>query len=103
MRLSTGELSGFEALVRWRHPRRGLLAPDDFLPLCDEMGLMVELGAHMMRDVGAASWRAWRERHPAAGELTVSVNLSTGEIDRDGPGRATSAAWCARPACRRAR
>ena len=49
VRLSTGHLSGFEALVRWRHPRRGLLMPDTFLPLCEEMGLMEELGAMMMR------------------------------------------------------
>ncbi|HEY8003711.1 MAG TPA: EAL domain-containing protein, partial [Phenylobacterium sp.] len=83
VRLSTGALSGFEALVRWRHPRRGLLMPDTFLPLCDEMGLMEELGAMMMRE-GAKQLAAWRLKHKAAGELTVAVNLSTGEIDRPG-------------------
>ena len=81
VRLSTGALSGFEALVRWRHPRRGLLMPEQFLPLCDEMGLMPELGAMMMREA-ARQLAAWRQRHRAAGELTVAVNLSTGEIDR---------------------
>lgn len=81
VRLSTGALSGFEALVRWRHPRQGVLTPDQFLPLCEEMGLMRELGAMMMREA-AAQLALWRRRHRAAGELTVSVNLSTGEIDR---------------------
>ncbi|MET0295073.1 MAG: bifunctional diguanylate cyclase/phosphodiesterase [Phenylobacterium sp.] len=81
VRLSTGALSGFEALVRWRHPRRGLLAPDEFLPLCEEMGLMSELGAHMMRQA-ATQLSTWRSDHRLAGELTVAVNLSTGEIDR---------------------
>ena len=81
VRLSTGHLSGFEALVRWRHPRRGLLMPDTFLPLCEEMGLMEELGAMMMR-TSAKQLAAWREKHNAAGELTVAVNLSTHEIDR---------------------
>jgi c-di-GMP-specific phosphodiesterase len=81
VRLSTGALSGFEALVRWRHPRRGLLTPEIFLPLCEEMGLMEELGAMMMR-TGAAQLASWRQTHKAAGELTVAVNLSTGEIDR---------------------
>jgi c-di-GMP-specific phosphodiesterase len=81
VRLSTGALSGFEALVRWRHPRRGLVMPDDFLPLCDEMGLMAELGAMMMREA-SKQLAIWRKRHRAAGELTVAVNLSTGEIDR---------------------
>ncbi|MBL8770392.1 MAG: bifunctional diguanylate cyclase/phosphodiesterase [Phenylobacterium sp.] len=81
VRLSTGALSGFEALVRWRHPRRGLLMPEQFLPLLDEMGLMPELGAMMMREA-ARQLAVWRKRHRAAGELTVAVNLSTGEIDR---------------------
>jgi len=81
VRLSTGALSGFEALVRWKHPRRGLLTPDQFLPLCDEMGLMSELGALMMRQA-AEQLAVWRNNHRAAGDLTVAVNLSTGEIDR---------------------
>jgi len=82
VRLDTGVIAGFEALARWRHPRRGVLAPDDFLPLCEEMGLLVELGAHMMQ-AAALQLAAWRAAHRAAGEITVSVNLSTGEIHRD--------------------
>jgi c-di-GMP-specific phosphodiesterase len=81
VRLSTGGLSGFEALIRWRHPRRGLLMPEQFLPVCDEMGLMSDIGAMMMREA-ARQLAAWRHRHRAAGELSVAVNLSTGEIDR---------------------
>ncbi|MDP3382692.1 MAG: bifunctional diguanylate cyclase/phosphodiesterase [Phenylobacterium sp.] len=80
VRLSTGALSGFEALVRWRHPRRGLLMPDQFLRLCEEMGLMSALGSLMMREA-ASQLAVWRRNHRAAGELTVAVNLSTGEID----------------------
>jgi c-di-GMP-specific phosphodiesterase len=83
VRLSTGALSGFEALARWIHPRRGMLPPDEFLPLIEEMGLMSELGAHMMH-TAAKQLAAWRDDHPAMGALTVSVNLSTGEIDRPG-------------------
>jgi c-di-GMP-specific phosphodiesterase len=81
VRLSTGALSGFEALVRWRHPRRGLLTPEQFLPLLDEMGLMAELGAQMMREA-ARQLADWRLKHMAAGDLTVAINLSTGELDR---------------------
>ncbi len=81
VRLSGGALSGFEALVRWRHPRRGLLMPDQFLPLCEEMGLMADLGAMMMREA-SGQLAVWRSRHAAAGDLTVAVNLSTGELDR---------------------
>lgn len=82
VRLKTGTISGFEALARWRHPRRGLVAPDDFLPLLTELGLLPELGAHMLK-VAAAQLAEWRQRHQAAGDLTCSVNLSTGEIDRE--------------------
>jgi c-di-GMP-specific phosphodiesterase len=81
VRLSTGAISGFEALVRWRHPRRGLVAPDQFLNLADEMGLLLDIGAHML-ETAARQLAEWRLAHRAAGELTVSVNLSTVEVDR---------------------
>ena len=96
VRLSTGALAGFEALVRWRHPRQGLLTPEQFLPLCEEMGLMGELGA-MMRREAARQLAAWRARHRAAGELTVSVNLSTGEIDQ--PDLVSDVAWIREETC----
>ncbi len=83
VRLSSGALSGFEALARWRHPRRGFLPPDEFLPLAMEMGLMSELGAHMIH-ASARQLALWRGVHGSGGELTVSVNLSTGEIAREG-------------------
>jgi c-di-GMP-specific phosphodiesterase len=81
VRLSTGEISGFEALVRWRHPRRGLVMPDEFLALSDEMGLLLDIGAHML-ETSARQLATWRQSHRAAGELSVSVNLSTSEVDR---------------------
>jgi c-di-GMP-specific phosphodiesterase len=83
VRLKTGAISGFEALVRWVHPRRGMVMPDDFLPLVAEMGLMEAMGAHMLQ-AAAQQLARWRRAHSAAGDLTVSVNLSTGEIDRPG-------------------
>ena len=82
VRLSNGAISGFEALVRWRHPRRGLILPDEFLPMANDMGLLLEIGQHMVEQ-SARQLAEWRKRHRAAGELTVSVNLSTGEIDRE--------------------
>lgn len=60
---------GFEALVRWRHPTRGLLGPDAFIPVAEESGLIVEIGEWVLRQAcrEAASWRA---------PLRLSVNLS---------------------------
>jgi len=83
VRLATGELSGFEALARWRHRRRGLLGPESFLGLMGELGLMPTLGAHLMR-AAALQLASWRNTHPAMAGLTVSVNVSTVEIDRAG-------------------
>jgi c-di-GMP-specific phosphodiesterase len=83
VRFDTGEVSGFEALARWQHPRRGLLPPDEFLPLVDEMGLMADLGTHMV-GAAAAQLAAWRKRKAGIEAMTISVNLSTGEIDRPG-------------------
>ena len=81
VRFDSGEVSGFEALARWQHPRRGLLPPDEFLPMVEEMGLMADLGHHMV-GAAAAQLATWRRRRPALSDLSVSVNLSTGEIDR---------------------
>jgi c-di-GMP-specific phosphodiesterase len=78
--LETGRLAGFEALARWKHPVKGLILPDDFLPLLADAGLMNALGRHMLR-CSAAQISAWRRAHPEAGELFVAVNLSTGELD----------------------
>jgi c-di-GMP-specific phosphodiesterase len=78
--LETGRLAGFEALARWKHPTRGLVLPDDFLPMLADAGLMTVLGRHMLK-TAAAQIAAWRAAHPEAGDLFVAVNLSTGELD----------------------
>ena len=79
--LKSGAVAGFEALARWRHPRRGLVPPDEFLTLADEMGLMNELGLLMMTEA-SRQLAEWLHRHPSAGRLFCSVNLSVGEIER---------------------
>ena len=58
--LATGRISGFEALVRWPHPQRGLLGPDEFIPLAEQTGQIVPLGEQVMRTAitQAAAWNA---------------------------------------------
>jgi diguanylate cyclase (GGDEF)-like protein/PAS domain S-box-containing protein len=72
--LATGRIAGFEALVRWRHPTRGLIPPVEFIPLAEESGLIVPLG----RLVTATACAELRALHDAGlgGGLTMSVNVS---------------------------
>ncbi|MGZ6791507.1 MAG: sensor domain-containing protein, partial [Mycobacteriales bacterium] len=69
---------GFEALVRWQHPTRGLLGPDAFLQLAEEADLIVPLGEWVLRSV-AQTARAWQQTVPVQ-ELTLSVNVSARQL-----------------------
>ncbi len=64
-----GEITGFEALVRWNHPKRGMVAPGEFIPLAEESGLIVSLGEWVLREAcrEAATW-------PSA--LRIAINFS---------------------------
>ncbi|HEX5725690.1 MAG TPA: EAL domain-containing protein [Longimicrobiaceae bacterium] len=73
--LADGRLAGFEALVRWAHPTRGLLLPDDFIPLAEETGLVSGLGRWVLREACRQA-RAWRAEAPETPAFTVSVNAS---------------------------
>jgi diguanylate cyclase (GGDEF)-like protein/PAS domain S-box-containing protein len=73
--LKTNFLEGFEALVRWQHPERGLVSPDEFIPLAEETGLIVALDEWVMHSA-SSQLRLWHEQFPTLKPLSVSVNLS---------------------------
>ncbi len=76
---ATGRSLGMEALVRWEHPRRGLLPPIEFIRVAEETGLIVPLGAWVLGEACRQA-AAWRSELPGAAELYVSVNLSTRQL-----------------------
>ncbi|MFG6442888.1 putative bifunctional diguanylate cyclase/phosphodiesterase [Roseateles sp. LKC17W] len=83
--IATGQLSGAEALLRWRHPRRGLLAPDAFIFVAERHRLMLALGEWVLREA-AATARRWREQGltPGPAPVRIAVNLSRMQFNLDG-------------------
>jgi diguanylate cyclase (GGDEF)-like protein len=73
--LTTGRITGMEALVRWNHPRRGLVAPDQFIPAAEASGLIVPLGRWVLQEACRQA-QVWRQQHPEQPPLVISVNLS---------------------------
>jgi EAL domain-containing protein (putative c-di-GMP-specific phosphodiesterase class I) len=79
--LPDGDLIGLEALIRWRHPTRGLLSPGLFIPLAEETGLIHDLGLNVL-DQACRQVKTWQEQLPFGRSLTVSVNVSPRQLDR---------------------
>ena len=73
--LPTDRIVGFEALVRWEHPVRGLIPPLSFVPLAEETGLILPLGRWVLEHACRQA-RAWRDARPDAAPMFMSVNLS---------------------------
>ncbi|GAA0752168.1 EAL domain-containing protein [Ideonella azotifigens] len=81
MDLLTGKVRGVEALVRWLHPRLGLIAPNDFIPLAEETGLILEIGDWVL-NTACQQLRRWREQGQT--DLVLAVNLSARQLQRPG-------------------
>ncbi len=74
--LSTGMLSGFEALVRWQSPSRGFISPGTFIPVAEETGLIVPMGKWIL-ETACSQMQAWRREFAQAQSVVMSVNLSS--------------------------
>ena len=77
--LRTGAIVGVEALVRWRHPRRGLVAPGEFIDVAEETGLIVPLGSWVL-DCALADLARWRAESAPGDGRTMSVNVSAHQL-----------------------
>jgi diguanylate cyclase (GGDEF)-like protein/PAS domain S-box-containing protein len=74
--VAAGRITGFEALLRWRHPQRGLVSPEEFIGVLEETGLVVPVGRWVLSEA-LAQVREWRQRHP---DISVSVNVSQRQL-----------------------
>ncbi|HEX2644516.1 MAG TPA: EAL domain-containing protein [Thermoanaerobaculia bacterium] len=80
--LSSRRLAGFEALLRWHHPQRGLVGPVEFIPETEENGLIIPLGAWVLAEA-CRQGRLWRERYPGR-EPFLGINISARQFHREG-------------------
>lgn len=82
MNLSAGELQGFEALVRWNHPQRGLVLPNEFIPLAEENGAIEQLGEFILA-MACRQLHQWQEEMGISSrDFQLNVNLSPRQIER---------------------
>src|SRR5919112_504122 len=77
--LGTGRVIGMEALVRWEHPDRGVILPGEFVPLAEEIGLIIPIGRWVLREACRQA-RKWQECYPAGPPLSMGVNLSARQL-----------------------
>jgi diguanylate cyclase (GGDEF)-like protein len=81
VRLGDMTVSGVEALLRWRHPTRGVIAPAQFIPAAEDMGLIVPIGQWVLREAFAQAVELQR-RFPSDPQLTMAVNLSPRQLNQ---------------------
>jgi len=79
IRLQDAMISGFEALIRWHHPTRGLIGPTEFIPFAEETGLIVPIGRWVLRE-GCRQAKQIQERVPRDPPLTMNVNVSANQL-----------------------
>jgi diguanylate cyclase (GGDEF)-like protein/PAS domain S-box-containing protein len=82
VRLDTGRITGFEALLRWNHPDQGLLLPIDFVPVAEETGLIVPIGRQILRQA-CQQMKVWQNQFPPF-DFSLSVNLSVKQFLQPG-------------------
>jgi len=77
--LNTHSVESFEALIRWNHPTRGLVCPDEFIPIAEESGLIIDIGRSVLNQACSQAMQ-WRNTLPGADALGIGVNVSSHQL-----------------------
>lgn len=81
--LKTGQIVSFEALVRWQHPERGLIFPDEFIPLAESTGLIIPLGEWVL-EAACQQLKSWQQQEVVSDRTSISVNVAARQLARTG-------------------
>ena len=81
VKLANRQLVGFEALIRWHHPIKGLITPSDFIPLAENTGLIIPIGWWVLRSA-CQQMAAWQQEHPDSDKLFISINISSQQFSQ---------------------
>ncbi len=84
--LATQDIASLEALIRWHHPERGLIPPNDFIPIAEETGLILNIGEWVLQEACRQLWD-WQQTRPDLPPLSISVNLSRKQFSQPGLGQ----------------
>jgi diguanylate cyclase (GGDEF)-like protein len=82
VRLEDGRITGFEALVRWQHPERGLLMPGAFIDIAEDTGLVIPMNRWLLREICYQA-RAWQSRFPSDPPLIATTNITSKELAQE--------------------
>jgi diguanylate cyclase (GGDEF)-like protein len=77
--LASRTIIGFEALIRWHHPERGLISPNQFIPVAEETGLIIPIGLWILRQ-SCQQLKTWQQKHLCSPPLSMNVNLSVKQL-----------------------
>lgn len=81
VRLTDRQLVGFEALIRWHHPIKGLITPSNFIPIAENTGLIIPIGWWVLRSA-CQQMAAWQQEHPDSDKLFISINISSQQFSQ---------------------
>jgi len=81
--IESGQLVGVEALIRWQHPRRGMIPPAEFIPLAEESGAILSIGAWVL-EMACRQGADWQRKFPTGPDWTISVNVSVKQLQSAG-------------------